>query len=85
MRLSVQLRVPDGPERGRWHRSVYLSPLPSQVSIPIREMTPVDVSPGVPLARDRVDSLLLVVDTVNTAPGTAGEVWLSALRVEGVE
>lgn len=85
MRLSVQLRVPDGPERGRWCRSVYLSPSPSPVSVPIREMTPVDAAPGVALARDRVDALLLVVDTVNTLPGTSGELWVSGVRVEGGE
>jgi hypothetical protein len=30
-----------------------------------------------------IDSVLFVVDTVNTAPGSRGELWVSALRVEG--
>jgi hypothetical protein len=83
MRLSVQLRVPDGPERGRWCRSVYVSTAAAAIAVPLRELTPVDAAPGTPLVRERVDSLLLVVDTVNTAPGTAGDVTITALRVEG--
>lgn len=81
MRMSVQLR---SHARGgaRWRRSVYLSATPAEISVPLREMTPVDEPPSA-LDVIAIDSLLFVVDTVNTAPGSRGELWVSALRVEG--
>ena len=33
----------------------------------------------------KVDAILFVVDTVNTVPGSAGEVWVSEVRAEGAE
>ena len=81
MRMSLQLR---SHARGgaRWRRSVFLSAAPTDVSIPLRELTPVDDPPGA-LDTAAIDSVLFVVDTVNTAPGSRGELWVSALRVEG--
>lgn len=81
MRVSVQLRL--SATGARWHRSVYLSPNPTEVSVAVRELTPIDAEAGTPLDLDAVDAILIVVDTVNTAPGSAGEVWVSELRVEG--
>jgi hypothetical protein len=83
MRVSVQLRL--SASNARWHRSIYVSPSPAEYSVAVREMTPVDVPAGKPLDLTKVGDILLVVDTVNTAPGSAGEVWISELRVEGVE
>ncbi len=83
MRVSVQLRL--SASNARWQRSVYVSPSPAEYSVAVREMTPVDVPAGKPLDLTKVGDILLVVDTVNTAPGSAGEVWISELRVEGVE
>lgn len=82
MRISVQLRIPNGKGL-RWQRSVYVSPAAEERVVAIREMSPVEATPGTPLALNQVDSLLFVVDTVNTPPGTAGETWISAVRVEG--
>ena len=83
MRMSVQLR---SHARGgaRWRRSVYLSATATELSVPLRELTPVD-APASALDPAVIDSLLFVVDTVNTAPGSRGELWVSALRVEGVD
>jgi hypothetical protein len=83
MRMSVQLR---SHARGgaRWRRSVHLSATPSDISVPLREMTPVD-DPPTALDTAAIDSLLFVVDTVNTAPGSRGELSVSALRVEGAD
>ena len=76
MRASVQIRVPDG--RGlRWQRSVYLDATPRAIAIPLREMTPIEAPPGAPLALSKADTLLVVVDTVNTVPGTSGLVRVS--------
>jgi len=83
MRLSVQLRL--SATGARWQRSVYLAPEPTEVSVALRELTPIDAPPGAPLDLAKVDAILLVVDTVNSAPGSAGEVWVSELRAEGVD
>jgi len=76
MRLSVQLRLPDGR---RWQRSVYLDETPRGIVVPMSEMTSVGPG-GRRMHLSRADSLLFVVDTVNTSPGTAGETWLDSLR-----
>jgi len=83
MRVSVQLRISDGGER--WQRSIYASPSPTEHSVAVREVTPVGAPPGTPLDLTKVDAILFVVDTVNTAPGSAGEVWVSEVRAEGGE
>lgn len=83
MRVSVQLR---SHTRGgaRWRRSIYLPAAATEFSVPLREMLPVDVPPA-PLDQAAIDSVLFVVDTVNTEPGSRGEVWVSALRIEGAD
>lgn len=80
-RISVQLR---SHARGgaRWRRSVYVPLAPSEISLALREFVAVD-SPATALDLDVIDSLLFVVDTVNAAPGSRGELTLSALRAEG--
>ena len=83
MRISVQLRL--SASGARWQRSVPVSPSPREVSVGVRELTPIDAQPGTPLDLSAVDAILIVIDTVNTAPGSAGEVWVSELRAEGVE
>ena len=82
MRASVQLRVPEGSGL-RWRRSVPLTAEPSEYSIPFRTMTPIEAPPGTPLDLGRVDTILFVVDTVNTPPGASGELWVSGLRTAG--
>jgi hypothetical protein len=78
MRVSVQLREPGGetPRLGRrWRRSVYLSPRPRTVAIPLEEMRPLPGSPVRPTP-ETVRSLLVVVDTVNARPAAHGIVRL---------
>ena len=84
MRISVQLRVPEGKGL-RWQRSLYLSTEPVEHSIALREMTPIEAPPGTPLDLAHVDSILFVVDTVNTTPGAAGEIWVSQLEIAGID
>jgi hypothetical protein len=83
MRISVQFRSSDGA--ARWQRSTYASPAPTEHSVAVRELTPVGAPPGTRLDLTKVDTILFVIDTVNTAPGAAGEVWVSEVRAEGVE
>jgi hypothetical protein len=77
MRVSVQLRQPGGPD-ARWRRSVFVGREPRQIVVPLTEFQPVVVeTSGVRPASFRVADLLFVVDTVNTAPGSRGTLWLS--------
>ena len=44
MRISVQLRL--SGSGARWQRSVAMSPSPREVSVAVRELTPVDAAAG---------------------------------------
>ncbi|HET9468930.1 MAG TPA: CehA/McbA family metallohydrolase [Vicinamibacterales bacterium] len=78
MRISVQARQPHLGHR--WQRSIYLDTEPRDIVVRFAEMTPIGSSgtfdPAV------ADTLLFVVDTTNTLPGTAGSFTLENLRVE---
>ena len=75
MRLSVQLRLPDGR---RWQRSVYLDETAREIVVPMAAMT--SVTGGTRrMHLERANALLFVVDTVNTSPGTAGETWIDSI------
>lgn len=78
MRISVQARQP-GTGR-RWQRSVYVDTTPRDIIVRFADMRPIGTSgmfdPAV------ADTLLFVVDTTNTAPGTAGSLTITDLRVE---
>ena len=81
MRVSVQVRVPTGAEGERWQRSVYFEPHPRTVVVPLADMRPAGTAASpAPRAGD-VTSLLFVVDTVNTAPGTSGAVTVADVRL----
>jgi hypothetical protein len=78
MRLSVQARQPDSGHR--WQESVYLDDEPRTVIVRLDEMTPIGSSGAFDPAL--ADTLLFVVDTTNTAAGTAGSVTISDLHVQ---
>lgn len=79
MRLSVQVRLPEGRGRGaqRWRRSVYVDETARPFVLRLQDFEPADQ----PTARrpivTPIHSVLFVVDTVNTRPGSSGTVWLS--------
>jgi len=79
MRMSVQLRAPDGTRDRRWRRSVYLDEMARKVTVFFDEMRPVDSASGPPVLSE-VRDVLFVVDTVNTRPGTSGQLWLDDVR-----
>jgi hypothetical protein len=79
MRVSVQLRLPEGE---RWQRSVYVDETPRDVTVFFDETTPVGSTATRRPALSQVQSLLFVVDTVNTPPGTAGRLFLDSVRLE---
>jgi hypothetical protein len=80
MRLSVQLLAPGGAEGQRWRHSIYLDQTPRPVELSFAEFRPVDPTqaPTPPMAT--VQSVLFVVDTVNTKIGTNGQVWIDDIR-----
>jgi hypothetical protein len=78
MRVSIQARHPQSGDR--WQRSIYLDPEPRDVMVRFAEMTPVGSSRTFDPAL--ADTLLFVVDTTNTLPGTEGSFTLENLRVE---
>jgi len=78
MRLSVQLRT---DENRRWQRSVYIDTLNRDRTVSFDDMRPADPSTsGKPAAAD-VRSLMFVVDTTNTKPGTSGRIWMAEPRL----
>jgi hypothetical protein len=76
MRVWVQLRAPVGNTE-RWGRTFYADTEPRIVDIPFATFAAIGVtsSPRAPI--DRVDHLLLVVDTLNTLPGKGGSMTIS--------
>jgi hypothetical protein len=78
MRVSVQARHPQSG--ARWTRSIYLDTEPRDVIVRFAEMTPVGSSGAFDPAL--ADTLLFVVDTTNTSPGTQGRFTVENLRVE---
>jgi hypothetical protein len=77
MRVSVQVRLPGGDGDRRWRRSIYLDQTPRSLVMPLQDFEPVDMRTTRRPIVTPIQSLLVVVDTVNTAPGTSGTLWLS--------
>ena len=80
LRASVQLRSP-GRAGGdlRWRRSFYAGVTPARVRVDLGELAPVGPAPRRPTAS--ADSLLVVVDGVNTAAGSSGVLTLGSPRL----
>jgi len=79
-RMSVQLRAPVGPDGARWQRSFYLDTDPRNVTIFLDDMRPIGAPASARPDLARVDTLLLVVDTTNSMPGTSGRIEISEVR-----
>jgi hypothetical protein len=80
-RVSVQLRSPNAGEGERWHRSVYLDENARNVTVFFDDM-----HPRGPTAQERpnlatVNTVLFVIDTVNTSPGASGQIWIDDVRL----
>ena len=84
-RVSVQLRASDSDlqEFSRWQQSIYVGEQKREVVVRFKDMKPVGRASSNQLDLDVVDALLVVVDTVNTSPGSAGVVWLNDVQLEG--
>jgi hypothetical protein len=82
MRVSVQLRLPGGADGRRWRRSVYLDETPRTLSISLEEFDPVEPYTSQRPIVSPVQSLLFVVDTLNTLPGADGSFAVSQVALE---
>jgi hypothetical protein len=83
LRVSVQLRStePGGADR-RWGRSAYLDEQVRDLTLFLSDFRLVSADgPERPDLSGRL-SLLLVLDTIHTLPGTSGRVWIDQLRLE---
>jgi hypothetical protein len=78
MRVWVQLRAPVGNTE-RWGRTFYVDGESRLVDVALASFRAIGVtsSPDAPL--NRVDSLLFVVDTLNTLPGSRGNASISEI------
>jgi len=82
MRLSVQVRAPNGGAGERWVRSVYLDETAKDVAVFLDEMRPAGATSTYQPDLKKADMILFVVDTVNSRPGTSGTIWLEDVRLE---
>jgi hypothetical protein len=80
LRLSVQVRASAEQADLRWRRSVYLDETTRTADVPVDLMAP--VRRAVPeRERPRANELLLVIDRVNTTPGSTGTIWIEGLEL----
>ena len=76
MRVSVQIRMAGGKDGRRWRKSIYIDQTPRPFRVRLADLEPVDRRSSSSPITSRVQSILLVVDTVNAKPGSSGEVHL---------
>jgi hypothetical protein len=77
-RVSLQLRLISGR---RWRHSLYLDATARTVSVPLQRFEPVDPQGILRPTAARIRSLLIVVDTLNSRPGTTGAVTIDAVTL----
>jgi hypothetical protein len=78
-RIWAQIRAPGQRGGERWGRAVYIDESLRAIDLRFEDFRPLGpVSSERPPA-DRIDSLLLVVDTLNSVPGASGTIRISDL------
>jgi hypothetical protein len=79
MRVSVQVR---DPTADRWQRSVFVDRSARGRTVRFDDLRPVGVTHAPQPQPSDYRSLMFVVDTTNTKPGTSGRIWLKEVRLE---
>jgi hypothetical protein len=74
MRVSVQLRS----ERGSWQRSVYVDTMDRERTVFFDDLRAVASAGTEKPPRAEIRSLLFVVDTTHTRPGTSSRLWITS-------
>ncbi len=82
MRISVQVRaeVP-GAEPERWERSVYVDASDAARTVRFADMRPVGTTHSQTPPTGDIRSVMFVVDTTNSRPGSSGRLWLGEVRL----
>jgi hypothetical protein len=83
MRVSVQARaeVKNAPPE-RWQRSIYVDADDRERTVLFNDMTPVGKTHAATVPLADIRSIMFVVDTTNTKPGSSGRLWLRDVRLE---
>jgi hypothetical protein len=84
MRLSVQIKLA-APNGQRWRRSVYLDTTPRTIVLPLSTFVAADHPTSQQPIYSVVREVLLVVDTVNSAPGSRGTISLTSAALGRVK
>jgi hypothetical protein len=73
--------LPGAHDSERWGRSVYLDSTPRAITVRMADLSPQGFSATRRPIVARIKSLLFLVDTLHTAPGSSGVVQLSNVRL----
>jgi hypothetical protein len=80
MRMSVQLRAATGGDGERWERSVYLDHTPRTIQVFFDDFRPRGATRSPTPVLTNLQSVLFVVDTVNTKNGSNGRIWIDDIK-----
>ncbi len=78
-RVWVQIRAPGYRDGERWGRTFYVDRSLQALDLRFADFRPLSPTSGEQPPLGRMDSVLLVVDTLNTVPGTSGSIWIPDL------
>lgn len=79
MRLSVQLRASGGAD-SRWRRSVYVDQMPRAIEVPFADFHGISTSMPEHPDLSQIDSVLFVIDSVNTKIGSNGQIQIDDIK-----
>jgi hypothetical protein len=79
MRIWAQLRAPVAQGAEHWGRSFYLDSTLRDVDLAFADFRPIGPVSSERPVLDRVHHLMLVIDTLNTLPGTKGTIEITDL------
>ena len=77
MRVWVQLRAGQATER--WGKTFYADVESRIVELSLKAFLPIGVTSSAMPPLDRIDSVLFVVDTLNSRPGASGSLTISGV------
>src|SRR5262249_28791811 len=80
MRISVQLRAPDGVRR--WERTVFVDPTTREYTLSFDDFRPVRPATESRPDLSTIGGVLFVVDANHTKPATSGRIWLKRAALE---
>jgi hypothetical protein len=78
-RIWAQLRAPGSTQGERWGKTFYLDTALAEIALFFNDFRPLGAVSSQTPPLDRIDSLLLVVDTLNNEPGASGRIEITDL------